>query len=66
MSEHTDITNYEVADIYQSMLNGDKDSLFKLQQINLMAHLPRVTSNYQHSKNKINTEHHAHEDPPQN
>lgn len=56
MSEHSGLTNNEVADIYQSMLNGDKDSLYKLQQVSITAHLPRVTDKYKHAKIKINTE----------
>ena len=49
-----------MADIYQSMLSGDKSSLFKLQQVNVMAHLPHVrTKTPIYRKPKVNTEENA-------
>jgi hypothetical protein len=56
MSEHQDLFNYEVADVYQNMLNGDASALYKLQQINVMNHLPRFRDSSGHHKHKINTE----------
>ena len=38
------------------MLNGDKNALSKLQQVNLVNHLPQVQRHSQHRKQKINTE----------
>lgn len=56
MAEESESFNYEVADIYQSMLNGDKSALYKLQQINVMAQLPRFQAHSHHKYHKVNTE----------
>lgn len=58
MAEQQESFNYEVADIYQSMLNGDKNALYKLQQINVMNHLPRFHPHPAPHKNKVNTQEH--------
>ncbi len=52
--------NHEVADIYQSMLNGDKSALYKLQQIKIMGSLPHFSQGKQNKKTKINTEENVH------
>ena len=60
MSEQVNLSNNQVADIYQHMLNGDKNALFKLQQVSLVSHLPEVHasrhSSKHYTKSKINTE----------
>jgi hypothetical protein len=55
MQDNISLSNYDVADIYQKMLTGDKGSLFQLQQVNFKSHLPRFVHNHRH-KTKINTE----------
>ena len=40
MADLVNLSNNEVADIYQHMLNGDKNALSKLQQVSVVSHLP--------------------------
>jgi hypothetical protein len=57
MAEQTPLSNNQVADIYQSMLQGDKNSLFKLQQVSNLSLLPHLhPSGGRAYKSKLNTE----------
>lgn len=44
--------HYEVANIYESMLSGDKNGLFKLQSIRVKNHVPRFIESYYNKKVK--------------
>lgn len=41
MSESKGLLNYEIAEIYDNMVNGDKSALFKLQHITTKPHPSR-------------------------
>lgn len=52
------LANNQIADIYQSMLGGDKSALSKLQQINpiyQLPQLPQLPHSRVNRKPKVNT-----------
>ena len=53
--EEFSLANNQIADIYQSMLSGDKSALSKLQQINPINQLPQLPHSRTNRKSKLNT-----------
>lgn len=50
------MANNQIANIYQSMLNGDKSALQKLQQLNPITQLPQIPHSKGNRRSKLNTE----------
>lgn len=56
MRERGSLSNLDVADIYEHMLQGDKGGLAKLQQINFKNQIPKFMENYNRQRAKLDTE----------
>jgi hypothetical protein len=56
MQEDFALANNQIADIYQSMLNGDKNALSKLQQLSPASQLPQIAHTRHTRRSKLNTE----------
>lgn len=62
MAESIGLSNYDIADIYENVISGDKGALAKLQQISTKHYVPKFMSSYYNKKSK----HNQHEIPPIN
>lgn len=49
------LSNVEIADIYQNMLAGDKNGLYRLQRINTRNQIPKIMEEYSRNKEKVVT-----------
>ena len=54
MSEGVALSNVDLANIYENIINGDKNALSKLQQINNKSYVPRFIDSYYEKKHKNN------------
>lgn len=45
------LSNYQIADIYDGIIGGDKNALYKLQQINFKPQIPKYMATYYSKKN---------------
>ncbi len=54
MAESIGLSNYDIADIYENVISGDKGALSKLQQITTKNYVPKFMSSYYNKKSKQN------------
>jgi hypothetical protein len=55
MRERGSLSNLDVADIYEHMLQGDKGGLAKLQQVNFKNQIPKFMESYNRQRAKLDT-----------